>query len=179
MALSRTLIRTYAGEYSNHPERLLQVTNQRMLTDIEAGMFVTLFYGILDPATGTLTYSNAGHPPPYLFTPDADPGTRALTGSGMPLGISAEATWQQGRQEIPPGAMLLLYTDGVIDAQNPFGEFLGEEGMLKIIRTRIGQTAKSVQESLLATLGDFAGSEPQTDDITLMTIIRNREPISN
>ena len=179
MALSRTLIRTYAGEYSNHPERLLQVTNQRMLTDIEAGMFVTLFYGILDPATGALTYSNAGHPPPYLFTPDADPGTRALTGSGMPLGISAEATWQQGRQEIPPGAMLLLYTDGVIDAQNPFGEFLGEEGMLKIIRTRIGQTAKSVQESLLATLGDFAGSEPQTDDITLMTIIRNREPISN
>jgi serine phosphatase RsbU (regulator of sigma subunit) len=57
--------------------------------------------------------------------------------------------------------MLLLYTDGVIDAQNPLGEFLGEEGMLNIIQTRIGQSAKSVQETLLATLGDFAGAEPQ------------------
>jgi sigma-B regulation protein RsbU (phosphoserine phosphatase) len=93
----------------------------------------------------------------------------------MPLGVSDEASWQQAIQEIPPGAMLLLYTDGVIDAQNPFGEFLGEEGMLNIIQTRIGQSAVSVQETLLATLGDFAGAEPQVDDITLMTIIRDKD----
>jgi serine phosphatase RsbU (regulator of sigma subunit) len=174
MALTRTLIRTYAAEFPKHPEHLLQVTNQRILTDIESGMFVTLFYGILEPEAGILTYSNAGHPPPYLFSPDGNPGAIALPDSGMPLGVSDEASWQQGVQEIPPGAMLLLYTDGVIDAQNPFGEFLGEEGMLNIIQTRIGQSAVSVQETLLATLGDFAGAEPQLDDITLMTIIREK-----
>lgn len=92
----------------------------------------------------------------------------------MPLGVSEEASWQQGNQEIFPGSMLLLYTDGVIDAQNPFGEFLGEEGMLNIIQTRVGQSAISIQETLLATLGDFAGAEPQVDDITLMTLIRER-----
>ncbi len=178
MALSRTLLRTFAPEYPNHPEHLLQITNQRMLTDIDTGMFVTLFYAVLDPASGLLTYSNAGHPPPYLFTPGAHPGTQALAGSGMPLGVSEEATWQQGTQEIPPGSLLLLYTDGVLDAQNPFGEFMGEEGMLQIIQTRIGQSAQSVQESLLATLGDFAGPEPQADDITLVTLIRDRNKFS-
>jgi hypothetical protein len=172
MALTRTLIRTYAVEFPNHPEQLLQVTNQRILADIDAGMFVTIFYGVLDPETGLLTYSNAGHPPPYLFSPDGKPGTIALPDSSMPLGVSGEASWQQGLQEIPPGAMLLLYTDGVIDAQNPFGEFMGNEGMLNIIQTRIGQSAVLVQETLLATLADFAGAEPQVDDITLMTIIR-------
>ena len=175
MALSRTLIRTYAIEFPNHPEHLLQVTNQRILTDIDAGMFVTLFYGVLDPATGLLTYSNAGHPPPYLFTPGSNPGTSALSGSGMPLGVSEEANWLQGIQEIPPGAMLLLYTDGVIDAQNPQGEFLGEEGMLNIIQSQIGQSASRVQETLLSTLGDFAGVEPQIDDITLMTLVRDQK----
>lgn len=174
MALTRTLIRTYANQFPHHPEQLLQITNQRILTDIDAGMFVTLFYGVLDPHTGLLTYSNAGHPPPYLFSPDGHPGTISLPGSGMPLGVSEEASWQQGNQEIFPGSMLLLYTDGVIDAQNPFGEFLGEEGMLNIIQTRVGQSAISIQETLLATLGDFAGAEPQVDDITLMTLIRER-----
>ncbi len=160
-------------ETAGHPN-LLQVTNQRILADIESGMFVTLFYGVLEPEAGILTYSNAGHPPPYLFSPDGNPDAIALPDSGMPLGVSDEASWQQAVQEIPPGAMLLLYTDGVIDAQNPFGEFLGEEGMLNIIQTRIGQSAVSVQETLLATLGDFAGAEPQVDDITLMTIIREK-----
>lgn len=174
MALTRTLIRTYAAEFPNHPEHLLQVTNQRLLADIDAGMFVTIFYGVLDSETGLLTYSNAGHPPPYLFSPDGKLGTISLPDSSMPLGVSDEASWQQGLQEIQPGAMLLLYTDGVIDAQNPFGEFLGEQGMLNIIQTRIGKSAVSIQETLLATLADFAGAEPQVDDITLMTLIREK-----
>ena len=172
MALTRTLIRTYAGEFPRHPEQLLQVTNQRILTDIDAGMFVTIFYGVLEPETGLLTYSNAGHPPPYLFSPDGHTGTIALPDSGMPLGVSEDASWLAGVQEVNPGAMLLLYTDGIIDAQNQFGEFLGEEGMLNIIQTRLGKSAMSVQETLLATLGDFAGAGPQVDDITLMTLIR-------
>jgi len=173
MALSRTLIRTYATEFPNHPEHLLQVTNQRILTDIDAGLFVTLFYGVLDPSTATLTYSNAGHPPPYLFTPGETPTSAILPGSGMPLGVSEEADWQPGSIEMSPGAMLLLYTDGVLDTQNQRGEFLGEEGMLDIIQSQIGHSARTVQDTLLSGLYNYAGSEPQVDDITLMVLIRN------
>ena len=173
MALSRTLIRTYAIEFPNHPEHLLQVTNQRILTDIDAGLFVTLFYGVLDPSSGTLTYSNAGHPPPYIFTPGGKPNLTTLSGSGIPLGVSEEANWQQGSLKISSGDMLLLYTDGVLDTQNPRGEFLGEEGMLKIIQTQMGFSARVVQDSLLSGVFNFAGTGPQVDDITLMILIRD------
>jgi sigma-B regulation protein RsbU (phosphoserine phosphatase) len=173
MALSRTLIRTYAIEFPNHPEHLLQVTNQRILTDIDAGLFVTLFYGVLDPSSGKLTYSNAGHPPPYIITPGGNPTMTTLSGSGMPLGVSDEANWQQGSLEISSGDMLLLYTDGVLDTQNPRGEFLGDEGMLKIIKNQVGFSARVVQDSLLSGVFNFAGTGPQVDDITLMILIRD------
>jgi hypothetical protein len=112
MALSRTLIRTYATEFPNHPEHLLQVTNQRILTDIDAGLFVTLFY--------------------------------------------------------------LLYTDGVLEAQNQRGEFLGEEGMQGIIQSQMGHSAQAVQDALLSGVNAFTGPEPQVDDITLMVLIRDQ-----
>ncbi len=174
MALSRTLIRTYATEFPNHPEHLLQVTNQRILTDIDAGLFVTLFYGVLDPSTGNLTYSNAGHPHPYLITPGETPSITALSGSGMPLGVSEEAEWQPGSVNISPGAMLLLYTDGVLEAQNQRGEFLGEEGIKGIIQSQMGQSAQAVQDALLSGVNAFTGPEPQVDDITLMVLIRDQ-----
>ena len=101
--------------------------------------------------SGKLTYSNAGHPPPYIFHPNEI----ALSGAGMPLGVSDEAAWQQGSQEIPPGAILLLYTDGVLETQNHLGEFLGEEGMLSIIRNQLGGSAQSVQDALLAGIYNF------------------------
>jgi len=174
MALSRTLIRTYATEFPNHPEHLLQVTNQRILTDIDAGLFVTLFYGVLDPSTGNLTYSNAGHPHPYLITPGETPSITTLPGSGMPLGVSEEAEWQPGSVNISPGAMLLLYTDGVLEAQNQRGEFLGEEGMQGIIQSQMGHSAQAVQDALLSGVNAFTGPEPQVDDITLMVLIRDQ-----
>lgn len=174
MALSRTLIRTYATEFPNHPEHLLQVTNQRILTDIDAGLFVTLFYGVLDPSTGNLTYGNAGHPHPYLITPGETPSITALSGSGMPLGVSEEAEWQPGSVNISPGAMLLMYTDGVLEAQNQRGEFLGEEGIKGIIQSQMGQSAQAVQDALLSGVKAFTGPEPQVDDITLMVLIRDQ-----
>ncbi len=172
MALSRTLIRTYATDYPDHPERLLQVTNQRIITDIAAGLFVTLFYAVLDPSTGSLTYCNAGHPPPYIFMPDESQAAQALMRTGIPLGISEDAGWTSATLQISPGTLLVLYTDGVLDAQNQRGEFFGVERMLKVIQSRAGQPAHVVQDALLSSLYAFAGDEPQVDDITLMTLFR-------
>jgi hypothetical protein len=172
MALSRTLIRTFAAEYPDQPEQLLQVTNQRILSDIEGGLFVTLFYGILDPSTGELSYSNAGHPRPYLFIPGEEQFPLPLPGSGMPLGVSEKANWESGYIQIPAGGNLLLYTDGVLDAQNQQGQFFGEQGMLDIMQIQAGGPVERFQDALLDAIYGFSGAEPQVDDISIMILKR-------
>ncbi len=173
MALSRTLIRTFAAEYPDQPEQLLQVTNQRILSDIEGGLFVTLFYGILDPSSGDLSYSNAGHPRPYLFIPGEEQYPLPLPGSGMPLGVSEKANWESGYVQIPSGGNLLLYTDGVLDAQNQQGQFFGEQGMLDIMQIQAGGPVKRFQDALLDAIYGFSGAEPQVDDISIMILKRD------
>ena len=172
MALSRTLIRTFAVEFPNHPEQLLQVTNQRILADIEVGLFVTLFYGILEPSSGELSYSNAGHPRPYLFNLGEVQTPLPLPGSGMPLGVSEKANWESGHVQIPSGGNLLLYTDGVLDAQNQHGQFFGEQGMLEIMQVQVGGPAERIQDALLDAIYGFSGAEPQVDDISIMILKR-------
>jgi serine phosphatase RsbU (regulator of sigma subunit) len=173
MALSRTLIRSYASDYTDRPEDLLGVTNQRILADIDTGMFVTLFYGILNPETGTLTYSNAGHPPPFIFTGGESNTIEALPRTGIPLGISDDEAWDSVRVQIPPGGLLLLYTDGVLDIQDPTGAFYDEEQIQKTVLAQMGQSAREVQEALVSSVYAFAGTEPQVDDITMMLLVRD------
>jgi len=171
MALSRTLIRTYAVEYHTRPDYVLRVANRRILTDTKAGLFVTVFYGVLDPATGTLTYCNAGHNPPYLSARNGDT-VQALRRTGMPLGIAGGVTWEQDVVQFASGDMLVLYTDGVTEAQNAQETFFGKERLLEVVRTNLGRPAQDVQDALLAEIHEFVGDAPQFDDIALMVVVR-------
>ena len=173
MALTRTLIRTYAADYPDHPEHLLRVTNQRIISDIRSGLFVTLFYGIIDPTTGTLTYCNAGHPPPFILTSAESEVVETLRSTGMPLGISDESDWKPATVQIPAGAALLLYTDGILDAQNQRREFFGVDQMLEVVQSNSGSSAQAVQDALISSVFAFAGAEPQLDDIALMILVRD------
>jgi sigma-B regulation protein RsbU (phosphoserine phosphatase) len=169
-----------------------------MLSDAGAGLFVTVFYGILDPVRGRLVYCNAGHHPPYLISasalsvPSAGEGTsegtagsaelaqvgttlRPLGRTGMALGVDDEATWQQETVRIEPGDMLLLYTDGVVEAQNREKELFGSERMLEVVQRQAGRSAQEIQEALLVALQEFAANEAQSDDITLMVVKREPE----
>ncbi len=176
MALSRTLIRTYAADYPDEPERLLHVVNQRIIADINSGLFVTLFYGVLDPLSGMLIYCNGGHPPPQMFFPDANGMmVEGLFRTGIPLGISEDAVWERAIVHIPPRGMLLLYTDGVTDVQNPEGDFFGEKGMLDVVRTNRRRSAPETLDALISSIYAYAGSEPQVDDITLMLVQRGAD----
>jgi serine phosphatase RsbU (regulator of sigma subunit) len=210
MTLCRTLLRTYAAEHPNRPDLALAAVNQRLLADTDADFFVTLFYGILDPVAGTLTYCNAGHYPPYLLQPSAailshdsagsdalsldeagagdapagaseaedanggDGRIAALAGRGIALGVVGEPRWGHSTVELPPGGLLLLYTDGVVDALSPDGERFGVEQMLTVTRNLVDQHPREVQARLLAALQQFMGQEPQFDDVTLVAI--RREP---
>jgi serine phosphatase RsbU (regulator of sigma subunit)/type II secretory pathway predicted ATPase ExeA len=172
MALSRTLIRTYAADYPDRPDLTLRVASQRILADTEASLFVTVFYGILDPAAGTLNYCNAGHPPPFLLNVQNGGSIQALPGRGMALGVVEDITWGHTVIQLDPGAALLLYTDGVLDAQNPQQERFGSEAMLEVAQTYLGRSAQDLQNALLTQVQQFMGDEPQFDDITLIVARR-------
>jgi sigma-B regulation protein RsbU (phosphoserine phosphatase) len=170
MALSRTVIRTYAADYPDRPDLALRAANERILADTQAGLFVTVFYGILDPDTGTLNYCNAGHLPPYLLSKQE---VQPLGGKGMALGVIEEMPWEHRTIRFPPDSALVLYTDGILDAQNPQRERFGAARMLEIVQASLGRSAHGLQEELLTRLQDFMADAPPYDDITLMTVVRN------
>ena len=170
MALSQTLFRTYATEYHTRPELVLSIANRRILSDARAGLFVTVFYGILDPTTGTLTYCNAGHNPPYLLSAQNRDTVQTLRRTGMVLGVVEDATWKQETVRLAPGDVLLLYTDGVTDAEDEQGSFFGQERLLEMAQANLGHSAKDIQDALLAEVHEFMDDAPQFDDITLVIV---------
>jgi serine phosphatase RsbU (regulator of sigma subunit) len=170
MALSRTLIRTYAFEYPEQPEKALHVANTRILLDSRSSMFVTVFYGILDPASGTLRYCNAGHNPPYLLSAQAEP--RPLRNTGIPLGIVHDTSWTAETVRLEPDDILVLYTDGLTEAQNANGELFDVERLLGAARGSREHTALAVQDAILAAVDQFVGDAAQFDDLTVMTLVR-------
>jgi serine phosphatase RsbU (regulator of sigma subunit) len=171
MALSRTLIRTFATQYPAQPALVLTRVNQRILQDARANLFVTVFYGVLDPTTGQLIYANAGHPPPYLIT--ASTGIQTLRNTGMPLGIDEESTWSQETVGIGAGDVLLLYTDGVTDAQNSQGEFIERKSILEVASDCPGKPVELIRRDILEVVHDFVGEAARFDDITLVVLSRD------
>jgi sigma-B regulation protein RsbU (phosphoserine phosphatase) len=173
MALSWTLIRTYAAEYPGQPESVLSAVNQRIIKDTIANHFVTVFYGILDLVTGTLLYCNAGHWEPCLFNAHDSENIRRLTITGVPLGLFGDETWEQGLVQLGPGDVVVLFTDGIIEAQNARGAFLGKDRLLDSVRSSLGRPAQEIQEAILADLHRFVSDTPQSDDIALIVLLRD------
>ena len=172
MALSRTLLWTYAVEYNTQPELVLSAANRRILADTRAGLFVTVFYGVLDPTSRELMYANAGHNPPYLLSARDGNMIQELDRTGVPLGIIDGGKWQQRVVRIAPGDVLLLYTDGITEAQNAQEAFFDEDRLREVVRANQGRSAPDIQDSVIAQVSAFVGDAPQYDDITLMVIVR-------
>jgi len=172
MALSSTLIRTFADEYYQDPALILKTANQHILRNARANLFVTVFLAVLDPVTGGLRYANAGHNPPILIS--AAQGIKVLNNTGMPLGIDEENNWGQDDIVIHPGEMLLMYTDGVTDAQNSDEEFIDKKIIITTAQQSIGKTVTDIQQEILDKVHKFVGDAPRFDDLTLVII--GREP---
>jgi serine phosphatase RsbU (regulator of sigma subunit) len=172
MALSRTLLRTYAMQYPDHPETALQLANERILADTETEQFVTLFYGVLDPKTGSLVYANAGHNPSFVIN-ESQAEPLSLGHTGIPLGMFPGMDWQQKRVQLAPGDVLVMYTDGVPEAQNAAQAELGEAPMITAVRAHLSAPVSVIETAVLDALRDFVGDAPQFDDITLMIVKRH------
>jgi hypothetical protein len=131
-------------------------------------MFVTCFYGVLDPESATLRYANAGHDLPYLWHGGAAEELRAR---GMPLGLMPEMSYEQKEITLEPGESVLLYSDGLVEAHDPQGEMFGFP-RLRALVAEYGEE-RSLGEALLEELYSFVGEGwEQEDDITLLTLRR-------
>jgi serine phosphatase RsbU (regulator of sigma subunit) len=173
MALSRTLIRTFAVQYEDQPERVFQAANERILQDAGESLFVTAFYGVLDPTTGQLTYVNAGHNPPWVLR-CAEGVLEPLNKPALPLGIDEAMRWKSFTTTLAPGDGLFLYTDGASDASNATEEMFGMERLAEAVRNCRQHSADSLRSGVLVQIRNFAGDAPQFDDITLMIVKREK-----
>jgi serine phosphatase RsbU (regulator of sigma subunit)/DNA-binding NarL/FixJ family response regulator len=171
MALSSTLIRTYAKQYPTLPALSISTVNERILSDSRSGMFVTAFYAVLEPNTGRLRYVNAGHNPPILISNQKGKGVDRLQPTGMALGVMGELIWKQKVARMLPGDLLVMYTDGITDAQDPHGQFYGEQRLLQVVK-RCNCPAQETLEIILEDLDRFTGGTPQLDDVTLLVLRR-------
>ena len=170
MASTRSMLRAVAQALgSSSPGNVLGRVNDSLVTDIPANMFVTCFYAILDPKSGRLSYTNAGHDLPYLYrNGDAE----ELRARGMPLGLMPGMTYEEKEIVLQAGESVLFYSDGLVEAHDPEGEMFGFP-RLRALAAEHGEE-RSLEEALLEELHSFVGDGwEQEDDITLLTLRRS------
>ena len=173
MALASTLFRTFAMRYPTLPAVTLSTISERILSDTRGGMFITSFLGVLEPHTGRLVFANAGHPPGFLVSLHRGKETiERLRPTGMALGVDELARWRQRDVRLVPGDFLVLYTDGITEAQNASGAFFGEERVLEAALSKAGSSAHEIQDAILAEVHRFTGSLPRQDDVALIVLRR-------
>jgi sigma-B regulation protein RsbU (phosphoserine phosphatase) len=147
--------------------------NRYLVESIPPNRFVTLFYAELDPKQGTLTFLNAGHNPPLIVHSG---GTmEQLAAGGLPLGIMPNADFREGRTQLRPGDVLVVYSDGVTEAYNPKGEEFGPTRLYEVVSRNIDSSAAGIRDRIEAALTKFCQGTPAADDITLVIVKRQAE----
>jgi len=144
--------------------------NEMVYRDTESNMFVTMVYAMLDPKTGELEYANAGHPYPLLFSSDGN--LTELVQGGCFLGIGERMPYLSARAILPPGSILLLYSDGVTDTQANDGNIYGRKRLIATVRNQVGSSSEQIRAAIVKDTADFQGSAEQFDDFTLVVIRR-------
>jgi sigma-B regulation protein RsbU (phosphoserine phosphatase) len=169
MAVTRTLTRTVARG-GREPGACLEEVNRQLLLqrDGSASMFVTLFYALLDPASGELLYSNGGHLPPYVL--HADGGLEMLSGRGRLVGALEDAAWETASARLRPGDTLFLYTDGVTEARQGESGFFSGQRLLEALQAHEHASPERLVRGVLDRVRAFAGDSPQSDDLTAMAL---------
>ena len=161
MAMAKFTFRALARLYPE-PSAFLARANDVVVEEIALGKFVTMVYAVLDPKTGELACANAGHPPFRLVRPDG--GVQALPGPGLALGIDAGQAYEEERISLPPGASVVLFTDGVIETRRD-GELYGEGRLDAFLAAAVnaGLSAQELADTLVADCRAFGGGELDDD----------------
>ncbi len=170
MAMSRTLLRAVAISH-NEPAITLERVNHLLFNDTSTDLFVTVFYGVLEPSTGKLSYAIAGHNPPMVYHSDTG-DVEVLPGKGIALGILHEISLTQQEVILNAGDMVVAYTDGVTEAmQADFTEW-GMERFISTLEDVCQQPPDEVVSEVVDRIETFVAGAPQSDDLTLWCLKR-------
>ena len=130
--------------------------------------FITFFICLLDTETGNLKYVNAGHNPPILVGKDKK--VEFLSTGGLLLGMLPNAPFECGAAKLQAGDWLVMYTDGVTEAQDSAGNEFGEDSLVKLIQNNMQLSVDEMKNLLLQSVRNFCGTVPQSDDITMVIV---------
>ena len=170
MAVSRTLIKATALQ-EDRTDECMKTVNDILCEESVGSMFVTVFYGIYDLQTGHVAFTNAGHNPPYILKADGEVQVLQSTPNlvlGAVEGMSFTSEWL----DLNPGDALVLYTDGVTEAENKEHAQFGESRLEAALAESKGASSKQIVSNINAKVKEFIDGAPQSDDITQLVIRR-------
>ena len=172
MALTRTVM--CASALSAHsPAQALYQANRLLLDDSRSGMFVSVFYAVLELESGRLTHARAGHNPPLLLRV-ADHALVALDPPGVLSGIVENPTLVEETTHVDPRDVLVMYADGITEATHERDEEFGEGRLQRILADVPEYEAGLLVNRIIAELRTFTGARPQSDDLALLVLRRER-----
>jgi sigma-B regulation protein RsbU (phosphoserine phosphatase) len=170
MSNMQATLRALLGRTGSLPE-LADRASELLFASTSPEKYVTAALAELSPVSGTVTFVGAGHLDNIILRPDGSAVT--LSSTGTPLGLLPQGLpYEETTQQLDPGGSLVLYSDGVTEAQNEDGEEFGEERLLEVLRGEAGRRADDVIDHVIAAIDGFAGGAPQFDDITLLVVKR-------
>ena len=182
MLMTRDIVRQ-ARHLMLQPEKLLVQVNRELSTNIKKGMFVTMFFGVLDSGTATMKFASAGHNP-LIRMDGTGRDLELLKTKGFPLGLMPPQPFEQrleaGEVALEPNDWLIMYTDGINEAMDQSGREYGMERFLETLRSSSHRSPEELIEATLQEHSRFVGGAEQSDDITLMAMkwlgagVRNR-----
>jgi len=159
-------LQAIASQGAKSPAAILCELNRLTVGTIEGNRFVTVFFGVFDPAEGTLTYVNAGHPPGIIMSRTGE--ARTLDATAPAVGWTADVEYAEAVVALSPGDVFAVFSDGLTEATAPAGDELGTNGVIDIIRGKAGLTPRDLVDAALADVRTFSGNAPAADDRTLV-----------
>ncbi len=168
MMASRTLLKACAA-ISTSPATVVEQVNTMLSDENDAMTFVTLLYGIYDPRTKEFMYANGGHNPPVIVKPNMTTELLESTG-GVALGVMQDFKYQENTVALEPGSMIVFYTDGVVEAEREDKELFEMDRFCQILQSNTFKDAEEVTNEVFSKVKEFAGGNPQSDDITCLVL---------
>jgi phosphoserine phosphatase RsbU/P len=139
--------------------------NYQLYRSTPEAKYATMFLGSYDAIERTLTYSNAGHLPPYVI--GSDGRVTQLDTSGTVVGLFDGMSYEESRIPMQPGDIFVAFSDGVTEPENEFGEF-GEDRLVELIRLHRDQPLSRISDVVTGAVADWIGGNEQPDDVTLV-----------
>ncbi len=172
MAMLREILHIVSSNEET-PAKAVSSANRLLMPDMPRGMFVTMIYGVVDPAARELTLVNAGHCAPIIWRPRLT-GARVLDLRGPALGVLDPARFAQGVAQrtlaLEPGDCMCFFTDGVSEAKDLLGEEFGEQRLAQVLRDHAGESADQIVAAVTKSVDDHTKGAAQHDDITLIVV---------